>query len=288
MITKTRVFVISIGVLLMGTLLVLTVQSTFSWLLNDSHFPIVAHKEGMSQDETKRIVNEIFTSAKLTPPQMGEQNRTQEPYTDVIEVFQQLKAANVEVYIMEKPQRTTWRIYNKSGLQYQLHWTKARTTTSSRPTIAPIITTTNTQKVALVITGTHYKNLRPLIHLETPLNFAIEPTSPFGLRNAVEGARHWHEIVLDIRKATTFEFDSLPFATSVLTEMTIPQSNLQPIIENTTLPISLDALPTDDTKHIWILDISTHTVQEVAQWVQNLPTTITLVHLSHWDIAPTH
>jgi len=288
MTSKTRIVLISIVVLLMGALLTFALRSTFSWLLNDIQVPIVADKEGLSQTETGRIVNEIFTHANLTPPPIGEQIRTPEVYGDVQDIFLELKAANVDIYIMDKPEGTTWRIYNKDGLQYQLHWANEPTKTTTIDKRQPVTPSTNTQKVALIITGTHYKNLRPLIHLETPLNFAIEPTSPFGLRNAVEGARHWHEIVLDIRKATTFDFDSVPFATSVLTDMTIPQSSLQTIVEDTTIPVSLDAPPTDDTKHIWTIDISNYTAKDVAQWIQSLPATITLVHLSHWDIAPFH
>ena len=291
-----------LGGLLTVCVIILGIQFGFSFLMTDSNTPIVAQKQGSSQAETTQIVEGVFKEHFLEVPSMGTNAlQYQSTYSTQTTILDKLRENNIEVYVLTKANNTStsWRIYNKNGLQYNIQW--INTLDQPSLTLTPIIKDTNsftmhtvdtTRKypVAIVISGSKYKNLRPLINLTTPLNFALEPTSPFGLRNAVEAARNWHEVLLDIRFASQFELDNIPFTSALLSDHGMPNTHLQVINTNDIQQVQLSNFSEftgDASNRIWLINVAEHSISEVADWVGSLPKHIQLVRLSHWDISPT-
>ena len=291
-----------LGGILTVYVIILGIQLGFSFLITDSNTPIVAQKQGSSQAETTQIVEDIFEEHLLEVPSLGMNTlQYQTTYSTQTSILDELKERNIEVYVLTKSNNTStsWRIYNKNGLQYNIQWTN----TLSQPSVTltpttndtngftnPTVDTTRKHPIAIVISGSKYKNLRPLINLTTPLNFALEPTSPFGLRNAVEAARNWHEVLLDIRFASQFELDNIPFTSALLSDHGMPNTHLPVIKTNDLQEIQMSTLSefTGDVSHrIWLINVAEHSISDVADWVGSLPKHIQLVRLSHWDIAPT-
>ena len=129
------------------------------------------------------------------------------------------------------------------------------------------IQTARTQPVALLLTGTKYKDLEPLMDLDIPLNLALEPASPFALRNAVLGARHWHEIVLDIRHSSEFVIDALPFSTALLSTTELSVDSMNTVVTSDTVEVFTDQTKLPNTA-IWLLNMATISTDEVEQWLK--------------------
>ena len=262
----------------------LLVQYTVQQVLQLSNTAIVAQKTGYSASETTAIVAKAFQSKDVTPPQPGENERFASVSTRE-HILAYLQDKDVEVYVLEQNDDTLWRIYNKDTLQYQLYFSNdidAETKDMEEPIANH---TTRTQPVALLITGTKYKDLEPLLSVDTPLNLALEPTSPFALRNAVLGARQWHEIVLDIRNSTEFVIDALPFSTALLSTTTLPIESMNVIVTENTNEITTKQTELPNGR-IWRLNMANLSAEDVKEWINTLPTSLKFVRLSYWDIAP--
>ena len=260
------------------------VQYTVQHVLQLSNTQIVAQKTGYSASETTDIVVKAFQSKDLTPPQSGENERFASVSTRE-HILTYLQDKDVEVYVLEQNDDIRWRIYNKDALQYQLYFSND-IDDDTRDIGEPLVNhTTRTQPVALLITGTKYKDLKPLLSVDTPLNIALEPTSPFALRNAVLGARHWHEIVLDIRNSTEFVTDALPFSTALLSPTTLPIESMNVIVTSNTNEITTEQTELPNGK-IWRLNMANLSAEDVKEWIDTLPTSLKFVRLSYWDITP--
>ena len=68
----------------------------------------------------------------------------------------------------------------------------------------PSITTTESITIAILIEGTENHLIQNLLQHSAVLNFSLNPTSPFTLRNATQAASKWREIVLDVRSLPEF------------------------------------------------------------------------------------
>lgn len=298
------------GIIVVGGV-ILGIQFGFAFLMTDSNTLVIAQKKGSSQAETTRVVEDIFEEHNIQAPSLGVNSlKFQAPYSTQSSILDTLKENNIEVYVLtkdnDKDTSASWRIYNKNHLQYKIQWTPSRTekalgtvnlSTEDAPstisTLSTISTVDTTRKhpIAIVISGSKYKSLRPLINLSVPLNFALEPTSPFALRNAVEAARNWHEILLDIRFAEQFELTSIPFTTALLSDHGMPSTHLSIINTNDIRRVDASQLSEhtgDISNRIWLVNVADYSISEVADWIQSLPNHIQLVRISHWDIAPNH
>jgi hypothetical protein len=289
------------GIIVVGGL-ILGIQLGFAFLMTDSNTLVIAQKKGSSQAETTRVVEDIFEEHNIQAPSLGMNSlKFQAPYSTQSSILDTLKENNIEVYVLtkdnDKDTSSSWRIYNKNYLQYKIQWTPSRTekalgTVNLSEEDAPsTISTTRKHPIAIVISGSKYKSLRPLINLTVPLNFALEPTSPFALRNAVEAARNWHEILLDIRFAEQFELSSIPFTTALLSDHGMPNTHLSIINTNDIQRVDASQLSEytgDISNRIWLVNVADYSISEVADWIRSLPNHIQLVRISHWDIAPNH
>ena len=246
--------------------------------------PIVAQKTGYSAIEIETIVSNTFQANDRSPPEKGESRRFES--ADVQEyILTDLQDKDVEVYVIKGSDDIRWRIYNKDSLQYQLLFSNQPESSTKNVTPTDSINVVPTHPVALLLTGTKYKDLEPLLDLDIPLNLALEPTSPFALRNAVLGARHWHEIVLDIRKSSEFVIDALPFSTALLSTTALPIESMNVIVAANTAEITTVQTDLPNT-NIWRLNMANLTTEDVQQWIENLPASLQFVRLSYWDIAP--
>ena len=259
------------------------VQYSIQKVLDISGQPIVAQKLGHSSNDTEQIVTSAFQASGVTPPTSGESERYAS--SDIQQqILELLKTMEVEIYVLNREDTVSWRIYNKDALQYQIAFsdTKAPITIQSDKEVH---TLTRKDPVALLLTGTKYKDLEPLFNLDIPLNLALEPTSPFALRNAVMGARKWHEIVLDIRNSSEFVLDTLPFATTLLSTSDLPIETMHVLTtaETQLITTSISDLPNGK---IWRLNMTHLSTQDVEQWLKSLPDSIQFVRLSYWDIVP--
>ena len=259
------------------------VQYSVQKVLDISSQPVVAKKTGHNATETESIVTEAFEALGVQPPPLGESYRDESSDMQQ-QILVRLRATNVELYVLDRQDTIRWRIYNKDSLQYQISFSKVGSLSSVKIDKEPL-TLTRTSPVALLLTGTKYKDLEPLLKLDIPLNLALEPTSPFGLRNAVLGAGHWHEIVLDIRHSSEFVLDALPFATSLLSTTQLPIDTMHVITTADTQIITTTTLDFPQGK-IWQLDMTKLSTNDVEQWLESLPESIHFVRLSYWDIAP--
>ena len=259
------------------------VQYSVQKVLDFSNQPILAQKIGKNNTETESIVTDAFEAVGLQPPPLGESIRDES--SDIQqEILERLKKTAIELYVLDRKDSIRWRIYNKDSLQYQISFSKVASLSSEKVDSIPL-TVTRTSPVALLLTGTKYKDLEPLLKLDIPLNLALEPTSPFGLRNAVLGARHWHEIVLDIRHSSEFVLDALPFATTLLstTKLSIDKMHVITTADTQAITTATSDFPKGN---IWRLDMTKLSTNDVETWLKSLPETIRFVRLSYWDIAP--
>ena len=266
------------------TFSMLAIQYSVQQMLRLSREPIVAQKTGYSAIDIERIVSDSFQVYDRSPPEKGESRRFES--VDVQEyILTDLRDRNVEVYVIEGSDEIRWRIYNKDSLQYQLLFPSQPDPTAKTDTPTDLIKLVPKNPVALLLTGTKYKDLKPLLDLDIPLNLALEPTSPFALRNAVLGARNWHEIVLDIRKSSEFVVDALPFSTALLSTTPLPIESMNVIVAADTAEITIAQTNLPNTT-IWRLNMAKLTTNDVQQWIESLPTTLQFVRLSYWDLTP--
>lgn len=274
-------FILGFGILVVS---MLVVQYSVQQMLQLSGPPIVAKKTGYSAVEIETIVANIFQAHDRSPPEGGESRRFES--ADVQEhILTELQDKDVEIYVIEGKDVIRWRIYNKDSLQYQLLFSNQPEPSTSDIDSADSINAVPTHPVALLLTGTKYKDLEPLLDLGIPLNLALEPTSPFALRNAVLGARHWHEIVLDIRKSSEFIVDALPFTTALLASTALPIEAMNVVVAANTAEITTVQADLPNTT-VWRLNMANLTTEDVQEWIENLPTSLQFVRLSYWDIAP--
>ena len=266
-----------------GACTLLFLQYSIQKVLDISNQPVFAQKIGHNDTETETIVTEAFEAIGVKPPPLGESIRDESPDMQQ-QILEILRATEIELYVLERKETVRWRIYNKDSLQYQLSFSKIESLSPIQVDPEPL-TVTRTEPVALLLTGTKYKDLEPLLQLEIPLNLALEPTSPFALRNAVLGARNWHEIVLDIRHSSEFVLDALPFTTTLLSTTKLPIDTLHVITTADTQAITTSTFDFPQGR-IWRLDMTNLSTKDVEQWLESLPEAIHFVRLSYWDIAP--
>ena len=257
------------------------IHYTFQQLTTLSNTPVIAEKSGLNEREVTALVTAAFEAVSAKPPTQATENRTESPDQQEA-ILTAIRKTGIELYVLEKSERTLWRIYNNNGLQHVLTFLKIQTPSAKKP--LKVADSAPRGPVVLIITGTKYKDVTPLMDLDIPLNVALEPTSPFSLKNAVTAANHWHEVILDTRNASEFTIDTIPFVTAVLSKTDIPLPFINVVLDEelTDITIGQEDLPQNN---IWVLDISDGSTAAVRDWLTSLPETIQFRRISFSDIT---
>ena len=194
-------------------LIVQTIQST--------------HKMGYSQTETEKIETDAFAANSLQSPRWEKVSK------------RLIRHPEPNIENLRHPINCMFLSVQKSS---DGEFTKRFSTVSDILQSCPLYedpasTALSVNKNQLRwYTGTKYKDLEPMPNLDVPPNLALEPTSLFGLRNAVLGAQNWHEIVLDIRNSIicsrctlcnlSFIINNVPIDTMNVISRQIPKLSL--------------------------------------------------------------
>lgn len=269
-----------IGFVVLFTTL-LMVHYAFKQLTTITNTQVVAKKSGYTERELTILINAAFEAAGSTPPTKGENTRRESP-AEQESILRTIRQTDVEIYVLQKAETIVWRIYNNRVLQYILRFPKNQELASSAP--IKMVSAHSTEPVVLILTGIKYKDVTLLLDLNIPLNLAVEPESPFALKNAVSAANNWHEVVLDIRNSSEFTIDSVPFVTGVLSTTDIPLPNINVVQEkdSSIIEIGQSSLPGNN---IWLLNISDNSIQDVRNWLTALPKTLQFRRASFLDIT---
>lgn len=248
-----------------------------------NHAPVVAQKSGLDDIAVTNILSTLFNDSEI-----AWDTKDVPPLLD-LKTTEKLRAQStergIESYLIQVDAHWHWRIYERHGLLYDWRISESPTALSTLQELTPL-TTNESFTIAVLIEGNDNHLINKLLQHSAILNFSLRPTSPFTLRNAVQAAAHWREIVLDVRSMTEFSIESIPYTTAVWSTEPLP------------LPYGVRSIPSDDVQelhlnaplsfsrnvNIYSIDMNHYSDQQVIEWLDRLPESIQLVRLSHWDI----
>ena len=246
---------------------------------------VIAEKRGWESEELTQLVKIQFGNAGLPIPKIGESKQNL-PANHLLEsIYENLKSENVEIYALNNQSGLEWRIYNKTQVQFKIFFQQKH-----HPIQAPKITAKSGNKLPLsiILTGWQFRNAANIANFAEPLNFLLDPNSPFALHNAQLAAHHWHEIIMDGKQGQPYHWKSLPYTYSILTadnpDLPINWTSIDP---NIAQHVQLDQALPDESENqndiqncIWLVDIQNYSSQEIQEWLTHVAKRYQLLLLS--------
>ena len=262
--------------------------STWNTILKSDNTPISATKVGLDFTEVDAIVEEVFRKNGIEIPTVGSSTLPTLEDDSLQTLMDDLQRNQLEVYLLESNNLNQLRIYDRTSLRYAIEIPyKKSTIPMSLELIEDSRFSNSTTKIAIVITGLENKKIDPILDLDVPLNLVLNPESPFALYNAVNGAKSWHEIVLDVTTSDFFSLESLPMVSAIWTvdEIPLPYGVIS-LGPNSTFPLDItQSNPFTRDRKIYTSNVQTVPLETLKEWIRLLPDNVELVRLSHWSIV---
>ena len=250
--------------------------------LQPSSSTVVASKTGLSKEEVDSALSksllEVGISWDATHPS------PELTLADAQIVRQKALSYSVESYLIPLRKELHFRVYDRNSLLYD--WIIDKNGVTTEITSVDLTDSDTNYTVAIVLEGLESQLIEPFLKSKLVLNYALSPTSPFALRNAVQAAIHWNEVILDARQLDAFQINALPFATAIWANEPLPVPYGTLLLEhNTVKQLDLaETTPFSESNKLYSLDMAQYTTEQVLTWLKSLPPNIKLVRLSHWDV----